>query len=102
MNTIGYQFRLDMFVLRAVHRAVHAVRNPRPAPATPGGTSVAVAPTMRPSPLLREAQRTVRVLDTLARLDREQRAPQTAELAELAAWQGWGSLTPAYGARPEA
>jgi SAM-dependent methyltransferase len=37
----------------------------------------------------------------LARLDRERRAPQPGELAELAAWQGWGSLAPAYGSRRE-
>jgi SAM-dependent methyltransferase len=79
----------ERFVIRALRRAVQS-RHRR-----------SLGSPRRPSPLLREAQRTVRVIDIVASLDHEQRQPSSAELAELAAWQGWGSLTPAYGARPE-
>ena len=55
--------------------------------------------TERTNPLLTEAQRTVAVIDLLAQLHREHRAPQPSELALLTSWQGWGSLAPAYGRR---
>ena len=53
----------------------------------------------RANPLLVEAQRTVAVIDLLAQLHREHRAPHPSELALLTSWQGWGSIAPAYGRR---